>query len=162
MNTKTHMSPKAKKILVGVGITFGTALVFLISFILSFSLIVNPISFANGADDGEIAKENEELREKVQTLTDEVEMLNVTVDKYKANQSAPAVVVTPDPVSQQSKPQQSEPVRGENTETAQPSESTQDGEQENDEEFSPETVTGTSEETPEDVEEPITIIDIAE
>ncbi|MDO4743855.1 MAG: hypothetical protein Q4A86_00545 [Clostridia bacterium] len=160
MSTKTHMSLKTKKILAGVGIVFGTLLVFLISFILSFSLIVNPISFIP-ASDADAAKENAELKEQVQTLTDEIEMLNTTVDKYKASSSAPAIVVTPDPQPQQPAPKPDTP--GTQTEaSATDSNTAQNSEDAATEVFSPDTVTSTNEETPEDVEVPITIIDISE
>ena len=99
MSGKTQMSDKTKKILTGVGIGFGTLVVFLASFILAFSLIVNPINFFTVSDAGTV-EENEKLKEEVQTLTDEIEHLNTTVDKYKASANsasvtAPATVTTP-------------------------------------------------------------------
>lgn len=156
MNKKSEISLKTKKILAGIGIVFGTIAVFLVSFALSFSLIVNPINLFS-FDDTDAIKENEELKEKVQTLTDEVELLNVSIDKYKANQSAPEIVVTPAPQSEQAAPQQNQ--EKPNTELDQ---STSANPDEADDSFSPETITGTDAETPEDIEEPITIIDISE
>ncbi len=162
MSGKTHMSDKTKKILTGVGIGFGTVMVFLVSFILAFSLIINPINFFTVSDAGTV-EENEKLKEEVQTLN----------DKYKAaanapQPSAPAIVTTPstntntntgtDTAGGQSteKPEVSAP--------AQTTETTDSG-QENgtaDSGFSPDVVDSTAEQTPEDVEAPITVIDISE
>ena len=168
MSSKTHISPAAKKTLTGVGIVFGTVMIFLISFILTFSLIVNPINFMSVSDSDTI-KENKELKEKVQTLTDEVEILNTTVEKYKASASAPQIpqtVVTPQPE------QNSSVSSSVDSGSQQPSNETSSGnaastpnEDESSSEestFSPDTVTSTTEETPEDKEDPITIIDISE
>ncbi len=156
---KSNLTLKTKKILLGVGMVFGTIVVFLISFALSFSLIVSPISLFSFGD-ADTIKENKELKEQVQTLTDEVEMLNVTVDKYKANQSTTPIVVTPDPQPQQnpSPSKQQSPSSQPQTNPGETSSATVPDE---DSDFSPETVTGTEEETPEDVEEPITIIDLS-
>lgn len=156
---KSNMTLKTKKILLGVGIVFGTIVVFLLSFALSFSLIVNPISLFSFGD-ADTIKENEELKEQVQILTDEVEMLNVTVDKYKANQSATPIVVTPDPQAQQnsSPSSQQSPSTQPQTNPGETSSATTPTEDNN---FSPETVTETDMETPEDVEEPITVIDLS-
>lgn len=82
MSKKSHISPGAKKILIGVGVGFGTIMVFLVSFILAFTLIVNPINFMT-VSDADTVEENEQLKEQVQTLKDEVEVLNTTVEKYK-------------------------------------------------------------------------------
>ncbi len=160
MKEKTEMSLKTKKILAGVGIAFGTVLVFLVSFTLSFSLIVNPINLFTFKD-GDTIKENAELKEKVQTLSDEIDVLNTTVEKYKSNQSVPAIVETPvatDDQKQDSENQSSTTAEPGTTSTENPPTDTQ-GETNG---FSPETVTGTDAETPEDVEEPITVIDISE
>ena len=159
MKEKTEMSLKTKKILAGVGIAFGTVLVFLVSFTLSFSLIVNPINLFTFKD-GDTIKENAELKEKVQTLSDEIDVLTTTVDKYKANQSAPAIVETPDTSDQQNQVQTNEAPS--NTDTTAPDENEPTTPTDEGSDFSPETVTGTDAETPEDVEEPITVIDISE
>ncbi len=157
MKETQHMSPKTKKILVSIGVIFGTVLVFLVSFILTFSLIVNPIEFRPFSN-SETIKENEELKEKVQTLNDEVELLNTTVEKYRAQQSAPQIpetVITPEESATQSAPTQTEGVPNSNSQGS--GESSSQGE-----DFSPNTVTSTNENTPEDNEDPITIIDISE
>lgn len=158
MKETQHMSPKAKKILVSIGVIFGTVMVFLISFILTFSLIVNPIEFRPFSN-SETIKENEELKEKVQTLNDEVELLNTTVEKYRAQQSAPPVpetVITPEEsASQNTTSSQTEAAPNSGPQDS--DESTSDGE-----DFSPNTVTSTNENTPEDNEDPVTIIDISE
>ena len=172
MSSKTHISPAAKKTLTGVGIVFGTVMIFLISFILTFSLIVNPINFMSVSDSDTI-KENKELKEKVQTLTDEVELLNTTVEKYKASASTPqipATVVTPQP-EQNSSVSSSESSSVDNG-SNQPSNETsssdvastpnEDETSAGESTFSPDTVTSTTEETPEDKEDPITVIDISE
>ena len=160
MKQKTEMSLKTKKILAGVGIAFGTVLVFLVSFTLSFSLIVNPINLFTFKD-GDTIKENAELKEQVQTLNDEIDVLTTTVDKYKANQAVPAIVETPvtsDAQQQEPENQSSEASGPVTTPDENPPADTQDAP----DSFSPETVTGTDVETPEDIEEPITVIDISE
>lgn len=160
MKQKTEMSLKTKKILAGTGIAFGTVLVFLISFTLSFSLIVNPINLFTFKD-GDTIKENAELKEQVQTLNDEIDILTTTVDKYKANQSVPAITETP--VATDDEGQKPE---NQTSTTADPgttsNENVPEGTQGEENDFSPETVTGTEAETPEDIEEPITVIDISE
>lgn len=162
MKSKSHISGKTKKILLGTGIVFGTALVFIVSFFLSFSLIINPISFVP-VGNGELAEENQELKEQIQTLEDEVEVLNTTVERYK-NSASETVIV-------QETPTVTTPVQS-NTNTQQSSTGTQQSgstnngddsaevQEEND--FSPDTVT-----TPEtgivpEVEPDITVIDISE
>lgn len=159
MKEKTEMSLKTKKILAGVGIAFGTVLVFLVSFTLSFSLIVNPINLFTFKD-GDTIKENSELKEKVQTLSDEIDVLNTTVEKYKSNQSVPAIVETPVTTDDQSQEQTNEAPS--NADSTTPDENPPADEPSEGSNFSPETVTGTDAETPEDVEEPITVIDISE
>lgn len=162
MSDKPRVSLKTKKILTGIGISFGTVMVFLISFILAFSLIVNPINFFT-VSDADTVKENEQLKEKVQSLTDEVEILNTTVDKYKASGSAPATVTTPE---EQPSTQTTDTASGpqtSNSEGTQTSENSGAAESETDgNDFTPDTVTSTDQGTPEDVEEPITVIDISE
>ncbi len=170
MRNKTEMSLKTKKILTGVGIGFGTVMVFLVSFILAFSLIVNPINFFTVSDAGTV-EENEKLKEEVQTLNDKIEHLNTTVDKYKAAASAPspsvpAVVTTPAPStnSDSGNADSSTIQKPETADTAdtpttpEPTEGTAEGEGS----FSPEVVDSTAEQTPEDVEVAIPVIDISE
>ncbi len=154
MPGKSYMSLKTKKILTGVGIAFGTVMVFLVSFILAFSLIVNPINFFT-VSDADTVEENEQLKEKVQSLTDEVEQLNTTVDKYKASGNAPATVTTP-----QTQPEAAPKEQPETSKQEEPS--AEDSTAESDDGFAPDTVTSTEAETPEDVEAPITVIDISE
>ena len=117
---------------------------------------LNGFNYTEALKHGDAAKENEELKKEVQTLTDEVELLNVTVDKYKAAASVPAIVTTPE-VSTSDDTQKKE-----KDETKTDKKPTTNVNEENGETFSPETVTGTDAKTPEDVEEPITIIDISE
>lgn len=164
MSSKTHISPAAKKTLTGVGVVFGTVMIFLISFILTFSLIVNPINFMSFSDSDTI-KENKELKEKVQTLTDEVELLNTTVEKYKASASAPQIpetVVTPQPEQNSSSGSGSNQPSNENSSGNAAPTTSEDESSSEESTFSPDTVTSTTEETPEDKEDPITIIDISE
>ena len=154
MTEKKGMSIKAKKILAGVGIGFGTVLVFMISFFIAFSLIVNPINlFTIG--DAETVEENKELKEQVQVLEDKVDVLNASVEKYKAAANTqPIIIETPVTTTPQ---QTTQTQTGEKTEIDGEGEPNDEGEN-----FTPETVTSTNEQTPEDVEDPITIIDISE
>ncbi len=159
MADNSHISLKTKKILTGIGIAFGTVMVFLVSFILAFSLIVNPINFFT-VSDANTVEENEQLKEKVQSLTDEVEHLNTTVDKYKAASKTPATVTTPEPQpSVETAPPKEQPEDSRREEVQTPAEGTAT---ENNDSFVPDTVTSSDAETPEDVEEPITVIDISE
>ena len=168
MEKTSILSLKTKKILTGIGIAFGTIVVFLVSFTLSFCLIINPISFSP-ISDSDAAKENKELREKVETLNDEIEHLNASVDKYKASaQNASIPVVTTPSVTT---PSQSVSQSNTSSKTQTSSSAKADDisgetnigiEDETESKFSPETVTGTAEETPEDIEAPITVIDISE
>lgn len=161
MESKSHISGKTKKILLGTGIVFGTVLVFIVSFFLSFSLIINPISFVP-VGNGELAEENQELKEQIQTLEDEVEVLNTTVERYKNSASETVVVQEPPTVTT--------PVQS-NTNTQQGNTNTQQGgtnnsddagavQEEND--FSPETVTTPESGIVPEVEPDITVIDISE
>lgn len=181
MEKNSHISPKTKKILVGIGIGFGTVMTFLISFILAFVLIVNPINFMTVSDDDTL-KENEELKSQVQTLEDEVEMLNTTVEKYKNSatsrpQTSDIPLVTTPSSTQQSKPSSNGSSQNHTQKPTEESSATSgnggvestgatqgnQGESSSGEEsFAPETVTSTSETTPEDTEAPITVIDISE
>ena len=156
MSTNSPISLKTKKILVSIGVAFGTVMVFLISFILAFCLIVNPVNLFTVGDE-ETAKENEELKKLVQTLNDEVELLNTTVDKYKSAASLEPIIIT------EEKPQQ-QGNRSDKSNSAQTTkeDSGEASSESSEDEFSPETVTGTEETTPEDVEVPITVIDISE
>lgn len=167
MNKKTHLSPKNKKILVGIGIGFGTIMVFLISFILSFSLIVNPINFMTISDDDTV-EENKKLKEQVQTLEDEVDVLNTTVEKYKnsasASQKAPATTTVTESGQNQQPPQTQSHT---NTPDKNDKPTTEQNTHENNsqptqEHFAPETSTSTGQETPEDIDSPITVIDVSE
>ena len=174
MKEKSHMSLRTKKILAGIGIGFGTVFAFLVSFILAFSLIINPINFMT-VSDADTVKENEELKETVQNLKDENELLNATVDKYKASSKAPTTVVAEQPSVQQTSgsdsKQQSSSQTGSGTGSENETNTSKAGSTENrdtdaggesEQVFAPETVTNTGAETPEDVEAPITVIEIAE
>ena len=154
MTEKKGMSIKSKKILAGIGIGFGTVLVFMISFFIAFSLIVNPINlFTIG--DAETVEENKELKEQVQVLEDKVDVLNASVEKYKASANTqPIIIETPVATTPQ---QTTQNQTGEGTEADGAGETGDEGE-----DFAPETVTSTNEQTPEDLEDPITIIDITE
>ncbi len=155
MKSKSHISGKTKKILLGTGIVFGTVLVFIVSFFLSFSLIINPISFVP-VGNGELAEENQELKEQIQTLEDEVEVLNTTVERYK-NSASETIIV-------QEVPTVTTPVQS-STNTQQSSGTNNSGgsvevQEEND--FSPETVTTPESGIVPEVEPDITVIDISE
>ncbi len=162
LKEKSQMSPKTKKILVGVGIAFGTVMTFLVSFILAFTLIVNPINFMT-VGDADTVEENEKLKEQVQTLEDEKDALQAKVDKYKNSAtSQPAVttpaVTTPSTQSQpDKKPETTTPETPESSETTEPQPETSE-----ESGFAPETQTSTGEETPEDVDGPVTVIDVSE
>ena len=93
MSNKYHLSLKTKKILLGIGIGFGTVVVFFVSFFLAFSFIVNPITVMP-VSDADTEKENKELKTQVQTLEDEVELLNTTLEKYRSSASAPQTVTS--------------------------------------------------------------------
>ncbi|MBO5955648.1 MAG: hypothetical protein J6Q10_02480 [Clostridia bacterium] len=163
MSGKSHISVRTKKILLGTGIVFGTVLVFVVSFFISFSLIVNPISFnAFGGD--EVTAENEELKGQVQSLEDELEYLNATVEKYKANASAPVIETEENTVVTPSNNQGG--TSGNSTSVTQPDTSEEEqtwvDDETVEEDFAPETVT-----TPEggfepEVEPDVTVIDISE
>ncbi len=163
MKEKSQMSPKTKKILVGIGIGFGTVMAFLISFILAFTLIVNPINFMT-VSDADTVEENEKLKEQVQTLEDENDVLQAKVDKYKNSATSQPAVTTPAvtaPSTQtqpDKKPQAPETQTPENSEEATPQPETN----ETSGDFAPETQTSTGEETPEDVDAPVTVIDVSE
>lgn len=88
MSKKKPMSPKTKKTLLGIGITFGTIAVFFVSFFLAFSLIINPITIMP-VSNGDAEKENKELKAQITKLEDENEHLETTVEKYRASSSAP-------------------------------------------------------------------------
>ncbi len=162
MKSKSHISGKTKKILLGTGIVFGTVLVFIVSFFLSFSLIINPISFVP-VGNGELAEENQELKEQIQTLEDEVEVLNTTVERYKNSASETVIVqevpAVTTPVQSSTNTQQS------NTNLHQGSSTNNSGDsveiqEEND--FSPETVTTPETGVVPEVEPDVTVIDISE
>ncbi len=163
MSGKTYISVKTKKILVGTGITFGTILVFLVSFFLAFTLIVNPIAFTS-IGNSDVETENEELKQQVKALEDEVEILNTTVDKYKNYSSAPVIVDSQPTSTTTSQPQTDNrnPVTTDETDSGYAGGSETTGDETSEEVFSPETVT-----TPEggiepEVEPDITVIDITE
>lgn len=88
MSKQKPMSPKTKKALLGVGITFGTIAVFFVSFFLAFSLIINPITIMP-VSNGDAEKENKELKAQITKLEDENEHLETTVEKYRASSSSP-------------------------------------------------------------------------
>ena len=162
MKEKSQMSPKTKKILVGIGIAFGTVMAFLVSFILAFTLIVNPINFMT-VSDADTVEENEKLKEQVQTLEDEKDALQAKVDKYKNSSTSQPVVTTPavttpsTPSQEDKKPETPATETPENSETTTPETETNE-----DSGFAPETQTSTGEETPEDVDAPVTVIDVSE
>ena len=168
MKNNSNLSLRTKKILIVIGIAFGTIVTFLVSFTLSFSLIVNPINLFTFKDSDAI-KENEELKEKVETLNDEIEHLNVTVDKYKTSAQSVMAPVETTPSNEVSQGTQNHSNTTSQTsakpnanDQSSPSETNLNTEVESENNFSPETVTGTDVETPEDIEEPIQVIDISE
>ncbi len=148
------MSAGAVKTLTGIGIAFGTVIVFFISFFLAFNFIINPLTpISVGAADAEA--ENQELKTQIKSLEDEVELLSTTVEKYRSAASAPKEEYT------ESEPQQ--------TQNADATSSVKDKSEqsklpEKAEEFEPETVVTPEAgiEINEPAEEPITIIDISE
>lgn len=165
MKSKSHITGRTKKILLGTGIVFGTVLVFIISFFLSFSLIVNPISFVP-VGNGEMAEENEELKKQVQTLEDEVELLNTTVEKYKNSASVSAsvpetpTVTTPAPNKTQQQTTSANTAQGQGSGAE--GNKTENASQKEENSFSAETAI-TPESGIEDEAEPdITVIDISE
>ncbi len=158
MESKSHISLKTKKILLGTGIVFGTVLAFVVSFFLAFSLIINPINFVTIGGE-ETAAENEELKTQVQSLEDEIEMLNATVEKYKSSASS-QIIVQEVPVSSQG--QTSQQNAGNSSAGNSNTSTSESGGAESEPDFSPETVT-----TPEggiepEVELDVTVIDISE
>ncbi|MBO4940764.1 MAG: hypothetical protein J6D15_00930 [Clostridia bacterium] len=158
MESKAHISLKTKKILLGTGIVFGTVLAFVVSFFLAFSLIINPINFVTIGGE-ETAAENEELKTQVQSLEDEVEMLNATVEKYKSSASS-QIIVQEVPVSNQGQTsQQSTGNSGAGNSNTSTNEN--DGGEE-EPEFSPDTVTTPEEGIEPEVELDVTVIDISE
>lgn len=164
MESKSHISLKTKKILLGTGIVFGTVLAFVVSFFLAFSLIINPINFVTIGGE-ETAAENEELKTQVQSLEDEVEMLNATVEKYKSSASS-QIIVQEVPVSSQG--QTTKPSTGNSGAGSSSAGSTNNSTSENDDavesepDFSPETVTTPDEGIEPEVELDVTVIDISE
>lgn len=163
MRDKAQISVKTKKILLATGIVFGTILLFVVSFFLSLYFIINPIK-VSAPDNGEIATENQELKTQIKTLEDEIERLNVAVDKNKSNINPPAppADVNIPTVTTPSKEIVSSGTVGNSTESSNTAADTDDGTSEENEEFSPETVV-----TPEGGYEPeaetdVTIIDISE
>ena len=165
MKSKSHITGRTKKVLLGTGIVFGTVLVFIISFFLSFSLIVNPISFVP-VGNGEMAEENEELKKQVQTLEDEVELLNTTVEKYKHSASVSATVpetptvTTPAPNKTQQQTPSANTVQGQGSGTE--GNKTENVSQKEENSFSAETVTTPESGIEEEAEPDITVIDISE
>ncbi|MBR2453237.1 MAG: hypothetical protein IKB32_04255 [Clostridia bacterium] len=158
MESKSHISLKTKKILLGTGIVFGTVLAFVVSFFLAFSLIINPINFVTIGGE-ETAAENEELKTQVQSLEDEVEMLNATVEKYKSSASS-QVIVQEVPVSSQG--QTSQQSTGNSSAGNSNNSTSENSGAESEPEFSPETVTTPDEGIEPEVELDVTVIDISE
>ena len=155
MTEKKGISIKTKKILAGIGIGFGTVLVFMISFFIAFSLIVNPINFMT-VSDADTLEENKDLKEQVQVLEDQVDVLEASVEKYKASANTqPIIIETPVTTTPSDTTQTGESDEGKADEG-------QDVAEEPDQGFAPETVTSTDEQTPEDLEDPVTVIDISE
>ena len=157
MSNKRKLSPGAVKALTGIGIAFGTVIVFFISFFLSFSFIINPITpISVGAEN--IEEENKELKTQVKALEDEIELLNTTVEKYRSAASAQV----PDEPKQETEPS-SERETNENKPTnSEPTGTTNETKPEESEPFKPETVVTPEGGNPVEVEDPITIIDISE
>ena len=152
MSEKKRMSAGAVKALTGIGIAFGTVIVFIVSFFLAFSFIINPITpISVGAEDTE--SENKELRTQVKALEDEVELLSTTVEKYRSAAAAPKEEYT-----------ETQPQEEQKTEVTGKKETSKNTATEEAENFVPETVVtpegGNEEDIP--AEEPITIIDISE
>lgn len=174
MRNKKNLSPQTKRTLTGIGIAFGTVMIFFVSFFLSFNFIVNPITFTN-IGDSDTEKENKELKEEVQSLQDEIDVLNTTVEKYRNNK--PSVPQTTTTESQSNKAtsgsaqlQSSSTSNGSNATGSQANSGTTSGTTESKPEpetnepskFTPETTVTPESGIVHEVEEPITVIDISE
>jgi len=185
MNRNKHLSPKTKKILTGIGIGFGTVIIFFTSFLLSFNFIVNPITFTS-LSDPETEKENKALKEEVQSLQDEIDELKTKAAKQVKTESknpstnvqqTPATTQTQSqPVKKDEKPKTTEkseskdkPVKTDtdksdetdNNKADEKPETTTDNKNE-DENFTPETTVTPEGGTDPEADEPITVIDISE
>lgn len=167
MRNKKNLSPQTKRTLTGIGIAFGTVIIFFVSFFLSFNFIVNPITFTN-IGDSDTEKENKELKEEVQSLQDEIDVLNTTVEKYRNNKSsAPQTNTT---TSGNTQTQSSSISNGSNTTDNQTNSGVTSGTTETKPEpetnesskFTPETTVTPESGIVHEVEEPITVIDISE
>ncbi len=157
MSNKRKLSPGAVKALTGIGVAFGTVIVFFVSFFLSFSFIINPITpISVGAEETE--KENKELKTQVKALEDEIELLNTTVEKYRSAASAQV----PDEPRQETEPSSEREANENKPTTSEPTGTTNEIKPEESEPFKPETVVTPDGGNPIEVEEPITIIDISE
>ena len=157
---KKRMSAGAVKTLAGIGIAFGTVVVFIVSFFLAFSFIINPITpISVGAEDAE--GENRELRTQVKVLEDEIELLNTTIEKYRSAAAAPKDEHIETQSQEEKKSEPSEKNEDSGKDKQKPSKNT---EKEKAEEFIPDTVVtpegGNEADVP--AEEPIIIIDISE
>lgn len=83
-NKKKRSSNRKKKAGVVIGIIFGTVVIFVASFLLSFNFIINPVT-VTPIGDAKLEKENSDLKDKVQLLEDQVDSLNSKLDKYKTS-----------------------------------------------------------------------------
>ncbi len=174
MRNKKNLSPQTKRILTGIGIAFGTVMIFFVSFFLSFNFIVNPITFTN-IGDSDTEKENKELKEEVQSLQDEIDVLNTTVEKYRNNKSsAPQIstteIQTNTTTSGNTQAQSSTTSNGSSGAesqtnsgtTSDTTESKTEPETSESSKFTPETTVTPESGIVHEVEEPITVIDISE
>ena len=82
-NKKKRSSDRKKKAGVVIGIIFGTVVIFVASFLLSFNFIINPVT-VTPIGDAKLEKENSDLK-------DQVDSLNSKLDKYKTSGASSTV-----------------------------------------------------------------------
>ncbi len=157
MSSKAQMSVNTKKTLLVIGVIFGTIFLFVVSFFLSLYFIINPVQ-VSAPDDGEVVAENQKLQTQIQLLEEEIERLNVTVEKNKSNINPPAPADIP---TLPTPSEENKPVPNEEKSTSNKGAEEDEGKSTTEsEEFLPDTVV-----TPEGGYEPendIEIIDISE
>lgn len=114
MESKFQMSLKTKKILVGIGIGFGTILTFIVSFVLAVVVFSSEPVVLFSSNDPEALEETEKLKEENRELTEKVEYLESSVERYKSSAGGSVQYYTdPQPQPQQSSTPSSESVQSE-------------------------------------------------
>lgn len=180
-NHTKSLSPKTKKILTGVGIGFGTVIIFFVSFFISFYFIINPITFTSTGNSS-VADENRALKEQVQSLQDEIDYLEAREAKEPQG-----VVPAPDEVesssattsdgdkAETSKKEEKPKTNGAassntddskktdtKTETTDKADGRTDKDKDDDETFQPDTVVTEEGNIDKEADEPIPVIDLSE